>query len=138
MLAYMEIIYYLCNRKKGNMLISQPYRSTVKRLHMKNINITKSQAISVIGNLLREGCAIPMASIGNGGAGLSYVQYVNYDEVVSWLKGMGGFRIVPTSEVSDEFSEMLFDVYDVCVEFTNNDGDYSEQFLLWDIDLFKD
>ena len=120
------------------MLIFQPYRSTVKRLHMKNINITKSQAISVICNLLREGCAIPMASIGNGGAGLSYVQYVNYDEVVLWLKGMGGFRIVPTSEVSDEFSEMLFDVYDVCVEFTNNDGDYSEQFLLWDIDLFKD
>lgn len=34
---------------------------------------------------------------------------------------------------------MNLDEYDVCVEFTNFfDGDYSEQFLLWDIDYYKD
>ena len=48
------------------------------------------------------------------------------------------FSIDPTSKVSEEFSEMLFGVYDVCVEFTSSDRDYSEQFLLWDINYFKD
>ena len=108
---------------------------------MKTMKITKAQAITVIKNILIEGCAIPMASIGNDGAGFSYVRPNaddNYDEVVTWLKDMGGFRIVPSSEVSDEFSEMLFNVYDVCVEFSNNVGDYSEQYLLWDFDYYKD
>ena len=108
---------------------------------MKNINITKSQAISIIGNILREGCAIPQASLGNGGSGFSYVNPdvigSNYDTLVSWLKGMS-FCVVPFSEISEEFSDMTLDEYDVCVEFTNNDGDYSEQYLLWDIDHYKD
>ena len=106
---------------------------------MKNINITKSQAISIIGNILREGCAIPWAFISNEDAGFGYIRPNadnNYGEVITWLKDMEGFRIVPSSEVSDEFSEMLFGVYDICVEFT--DGDYSEQYLLWDINNFKD
>ena len=80
-----------------------------------------------------------MASLGNGGAGFSYVRpdiADNYDEVVSWLKGMNGFSIVPISEISVEFSYVNLDEYDVCVEFMN--GDYSEQFLLWDIDHYKD
>ena len=106
---------------------------------MKNINITKSQAISIIRNILREGCAIPMASIGNGGAGFDYIYpyifEVSCDVLVSWLRGMS-FRIVPTSEISEEFSEMDLDDYEVCVEFTS--GDYSEQYLLWDINYYKD
>ena len=108
---------------------------------MKITKITKTQAITVIKNLLIVGCSIPMTSLGNGGAGLSYVQpnaNDNYEEVVSWLKGMGAFRIVPTSEISNEFYDMDLDEYDVCVEFTNNDSDYSEQYLLWDIDYYKD
>ena len=108
---------------------------------MKNVNITREQAINTIISILHDGCSIPMASFGNGGAGFSYVEpnaNNNYEEVVSWLKGMDAFRIVPTTEFSDEFSDMNLDEYDVCVEFTNNNDDYSEQYLLWDIDYYKD
>ena len=121
------------------MLISQPYRSTVKRLHMKNINITKSQAITVIKNILNEGSCIPMASLGYGGDGFGFVwpnADNNYEEIVAWLNGMGAFRIVPSSEISDEFSDVSLGQYDLCVEFTS--GDYSEQYLLWDINYYKD
>ena len=107
---------------------------------MKTTKITKAQAITIIKNILIEGCAIPQASLGNGGAGFSYVQPNaddNNEELVSWLNGMGAFRIVPSSEISDEFSDMDLDEYDVCVEFTNNDGDYSEQYLLWDVNYYK-
>ena len=48
------------------------------------------------------------------------------------------FCVVPTSEISEEFSDMNLDDYDVCVEFTNSDRDYSEQYLLWDLDHYKD
>lgn len=109
---------------------------------MKTTKITKDQAITIIKNILIEGCSIPMASLGNGGAGFGYVQpdagYNDYDELISYLKGMKSFRVVPVSEISEEFSDMDLDEYDVCVEFTNNDGDYSEQYLLWDINSFKD
>ena len=108
---------------------------------MKDIKISKDQAITIIINILREGCAIPKASIGNGGAGFGYVDpdvvESSYDELVSWLRGMS-FSIVPTSEISEEFSDMNLDDYDVCVEFTNSDRGYSEQYLLWDIDHYKD
>ena len=108
---------------------------------MKTTKITKHGAIEIIKNILNEGCAIPQASLGNGGAGFGYVQpdkgYNDYEELVSWLNGMGAFRIVPPSEISDEFSDMNLDEYDVCVEFTNNDGEYSEQYLLWDVDYYK-
>lgn len=123
------------------MLISQPYRNTVKRKDMINTKINRDQAITIIKNILIEGCSIPMASIGNGGSGFSYVNPdvigSNYDTLVSWLKGMS-FCVVPSSEISEEFSDMNLDEYDVCVEFTSNDGDYSEQYLLWDIDYYKD
>lgn len=109
---------------------------------MKTTKITKDQAITIIRNILREGCSIPQASLGNGGAGFGYVEPDatdnNYDDLVSWLKGMKSFRTVPTSEISEEFSDINLDEYDVCVEFTNNDGDYSEQYLLWDLDHYKD
>ena len=108
---------------------------------MKDIKISKDQAITVIKNILIEECSIPMASLGNGGAGFSYVRPNaddNNEELVSWLNGMGGFGIVPSSEISEEFSDMNLDDYDVCVEFTNSDIGYSEQYLLWDIDHYKD
>ncbi len=108
---------------------------------MKDIKISKAQAITVIKNILIEECSIPMASLGNGGAGFSYVRPNaddNNEELVSWLNGMGGFHIVPSSEISEEFSDMNLDDYDVCVEFTNSDIGYSEQYLLWDIDHYKD
>lgn len=108
---------------------------------MKNIKISRDQAITIIRNILTEGCSIPMASLGNGGAGFGYVDPDvvgnNYDTLVSWLKGMS-FSIDPTSEISEEFSDMNLDDYDVCVEFTNSDRGYSEQYLLWDIDHYKD
>lgn len=93
-------------------------------------------------NILREGCSIPMASIGNGGAGLCYVdpptEMFDTLEIISALKDKS-FRIVPLTEISEEFGGLRFSAdYDVCVEFTNNTGDYSEQFLLWDIDYYKD
>ena len=108
---------------------------------MKSTKITKAQAITVIKNILNVGSCIPMASLGNGGAGFGYVDpdvvENSYDEPVSWLRGMS-FSIVPTSEISEEFSDMNLDDYDVCVEFTNSDRGYSEQYLLWDIDHYKD
>ena len=93
-------------------------------------------------NILREGCAIPMASIGNGGAGLCYVDPPAYMfdtlEIISALKDKS-YRIVPLKEISEEFGGLHFsEDYDVCVEFTNNEGDYSEQYLLWDINYYKD
>ena len=109
---------------------------------MKTTKITKDQAITVIKNILVDGCALPAASLGNGGAGFYYVLPTdpnnNYDYIVAWLTGMPTFRIVPASEISDEFSAIDLDKYDVCVEFTNSYGYYSEQYLLWDIDNFKD
>ena len=108
---------------------------------MKDIKISKDQAITIIINILREGCVIPQASLGNGGAGFGYVDPVvvenSYDVLESWLRGMA-FSIVPTSEISEEFSDMNLDDYDVCVEFTYSDIGYAEQYLLWDIDHYKD
>ena len=103
--------------------------------------IDKDQAITIISNILREGCAIPMASIGNGGCGFGHVGPILMLKDISWyvlkLKDKT-YRIVPTSEISGEFSDCDLNYYDVCVEFTNSDGDYSEQYLLWDLDYYKD
>ena len=108
---------------------------------MKDIKISKDQAITIIINILREGCVIPQASLGNGGAGFGNVDpdivENSYDELVSWFRGMS-FSTVLTSEISEEFSDMNLDDYDVCVEFTNSDRGYSVQYLLWDIDHYKD
>ena len=105
---------------------------------MKTTKITKAQAITIMSNILREGCAIPMASIGNGGCGFRYVGPILMAKDISWyfskLKGKK-FRIVPISEISDEFSGRDLNFYDVCVEFMK--GDYTEQYLLWDLDYYK-
>lgn len=126
------------------MLISQPYRNTVKREAMKNTKINRDQAITIIKNIWIEGCSIPMASIGNGGSGLCYVSQPpskgDLIEFNSALKSKA-FRIVPTSEISEEFGGFHFsEDYDVCVEFSSMDGSNPsrEQFLLWNIDYFKD
>ena len=104
-----------------------------------NTQIDKEQAIAIMSNILREGCAIPMASTGNGGSGFSYVGPILVVKDILWyiskLKDWS-FRIVPTSEISEEFSGCDLRFYDVCVEFTK--GDYSEQYLLWDLDYYKD
>ena len=108
---------------------------------MKTTKITKGQAINIMINILREGCAIPMASIGNGGCGFSnagpILMVIDILWYVSKIKDWS-FRIVPISEISEEFSGRDLSYYDVCVEFTNSDGDYSEQYLLWDLDYYKD
>ena len=120
----------------------QPYRITVKWKIMKNIKINRDQAIAIMRNILREGCSIPMASVGNGGVGVCFVapptERFDTLEIVSALKDKT-FRIVPLKEISKEFGGLHYsEDYDVCVEFTNNNGDFSEQFLLWDIDYYKD
>lgn len=103
-----------------------------------NTQISKEQAITIMSNILRGGCAIPMASIGNGGCGYSYVGPLLMVKDIMWyvskFKGWS-FRVVPTSEMSEEFSDCDLRFYDVCVEF--KEGDYAEQFLLWDINSFK-
>lgn len=109
---------------------------------MTNTQIDKEQAITIMSNILREGCSIPMASVGNGGAGLCFVSPwpLDINVFVSSLRGKS-FRIVPTSEISEEFGGLHFsENYDVCVEFSDMDGSnpYREQYLLWDIDCFKD
>ena len=106
-----------------------------------NTQISKEQAITIMSNILREGCAIPMASIGNGGSGYSYIGPLLMVKDILWYLSklkVWSFRIVPNSEISEEFSECDLNFYDVCVEFTNSDGDYSEQYLLWDLDYYKD
>lgn len=106
-----------------------------------NTQINKEQAIAIMYNILRMGCAIPMASIDNGGCGFSHVGPMLMVKDISWYLSQlkdKTFRIVPTSEISEEFSDCDLNYYDVCVEFTNATGDYSEQFLLWDINYFKD
>lgn len=109
---------------------------------MKNIKINREQTIAIMRNILREGCSIPMASVGNGGAGLCFVSppTERFDtlEIISALKDKF-FRIVPLKEISEEFGGLHYsEDYDVCVEFANATGDYSEQFMLWDIDYYKD
>ena len=109
---------------------------------MKNIKINRDQAIAIMRNILREGCSIPMASVGNGGAGLCFInppaEMFDTLEIISALKDKS-FRIVPLKEISEDFGGLyLIEGYDVCVEFTSTTRDYSEQFMLWDIDYYKD
>ena len=80
-----------------------------------------------------------MASIGNGESRKSHVGIIIMEKDILWrvskLKDKA-FRVVPTSEISNELLDNDLNYYDVCVEFTK--GDHSEQYLLRDINYFKD
>ena len=99
--------------------------------------MTREQAIYTIINTLHDGCAIPVASIGNGSSGFFWVySNVSLQNLVTELKGTdnNNFRIVPASEIAEDFEGSVnLDDYDVCVEFTFTHGDnpYREQYLLW-------
>ena len=105
-----------------------------------NTQISKEQAITIISNILREGCAIPMVSIGNGGSRYSFVGPILMLKDILWYISRfedKTYRVVPPSEISDGFSGRNLTCYDVCVEFTSTNGDYSEQYFLWNLDYFK-
>jgi len=105
---------------------------------MKNINMTREEAINTIINLIEDECTIPMVSLGNGGAGFCWVDSnVSLEALNAELNDTGNynFRVVPESEVAEDFEgSVSLDDYDVCVEFSSTDGDnpYCEQYLLWD------
>ena len=111
-------------------IITKALRSTVKRKTMKNINMTREEAINTIINLIEDECTIPMVSLGNGGAGFCWVDsntgiedFINYN-----------FRVVPESEMAEDFADHVdLEYFDVCVEFSSTYGDnpYREQYLLW-------
>ena len=104
---------------------------------MKNINITREQAINIIINLIEGGYSIPTASIGNGGAGFCWIySNVSLQNLVAELKDTDNynFRVVPESEIAEDFEHSVnLGDYDVCIELTNTHGDnpYREQYLLW-------
>lgn len=104
---------------------------------MKNIDMTREQAISTIINLQQDGCSIPTASIGNGGAGFFWIYSSDsLHNLVAELKDTDNynFRVVPESEIAEDFEHSVnLGDYDVCIELTNTHGDnpYREQYLLW-------
>ena len=104
---------------------------------MKKVNMTREEAINTIKSLLDDGCSIPVASIGNGGAGFFWVySNVSLEAVVAELKDTdnNNFRVVPESEIAEDFENSVYlGDYDVCVEFTfTHEGNpYREQYLLW-------
>lgn len=98
---------------------------------MKNVNMTREEALNTITNLIQSGYSIPMASLGNGGAGFDFVRNVDI-EALSDTENYN-FRIVPKSEISGDFEDSVdIEDYDVCVEFVETTGDnpYREQYLL--------
>ena len=100
---------------------------------MKNINITREEAINTITNLIQSGYSIPMTSIGNGGAGFDFVRDIDI-EALSDTDNYN-FRVVPKAEIAEDFEDSVdIEDYDVCVEFADTTGDnpYREQYLLMD------
>ena len=104
---------------------------------MKNVNMTREEAINTIINLLHDGRSIPVASIGNGGAGFFWIySNVSLQNLVAELKDTDNynFRVVPESEIAEDFEHSVnLGDYDVCIELTSTHGDnpYREQYLLW-------
>ena len=105
---------------------------------MKNINITREEAINKINNLIQRGYCVPMASLGNGGAGFGFIDSNTDMEALNTEfkdTDLYDFRVVPESEIADDLdASVCLDNYDVCVEFASIQGDnaYREQYLLWD------
>ncbi len=104
---------------------------------MKNVNMTREEAISTIKNLQQDGCSIPVASIGNGGAGFFWIYSdVSLEALVAELKDTDNynFRVVPESEIAEDFEHSVkLNDYDVCIEltFAHGDNPYRDQYLLW-------
>ena len=100
---------------------------------MKNINITREEAINTIINTIESVCCVPMASLGNGGAGFCWVDSTTG---ITDFKSTDNYnyRVVPYTEVAEDFADVPdLEDFDVCVEFARTDGDnpYREQYLLW-------
>ena len=109
---------------------------------MKNINITRKEAINTMFDLLNEVCSIPVVGLGNGSSDLFYIDYfpdVDFD-IKAYIDRLNdtedySFRVVPMSEIAEDFKDTFeIDNFNVCVEFasTHADNPYREQFLLWD------
>ena len=108
---------------------------------MKNINITREEAINTMFDLLNEGCSIPVVGLGNGSSDLFYIDYfpdVDFD-IKAYIDRLNdtedyAFRVVPMSEIAEDFKDTFeLDNFNVCVEFssTHAGNPYREQFLLW-------
>lgn len=99
--------------------------------------MTREEAIKTIINHIQYGYCLPMTLLGNGGAGLDWIDSnVNLEALYAKLKDTNkfNFRVVPVSEIAEDFKDYInLDNYDVCVEFASTIGDnpYREQFLLW-------
>ena len=104
---------------------------------MKNINITREEAIDIITDHILRGYCIPMASLGNGGAGYGLIHSTaNVNSLYIELNDtdLYNFRVVPESEIAGDLEDSVcLENYDVCVEFSETHGDnpYREQYLLW-------
>lgn len=98
------------------------------------MNLTMSEAIEVMANILDMGNSIPCTTDGQGGTGFCMLDpdFSIKEAAALWLKYGFDYRVVPVSEISEEFKGIDLDEYDVCVEFAY-DG-CRAQFLLWDID----
>lgn len=136
MLVCLLVYIYLCGvEKEDNNYSALPHHGQAE--NMKNINITREEAINTIINLIEDECTIPMVSLGNGGAGFCWVDSnVSLEDLVAELKDTDNynFRVVPEAEIAEDFEGSVnLDDYDVCVEFASTDGDnpYREQYLLW-------
>ena len=106
---------------------------------MKTMNLTESEALVVMANILGMGNSIPYSSDGQGGVGFGMLdsEFSIKEAAERWLKYDYEFRVVPASEISEEFEGNVdLHDYDVCVEFAKDS--YRDQFLLWDIDDFRD
>ena len=94
-----------------------------------------SEAIEVMANILAMGNSIPCTTDGQGGCGFSMLDpdFSIKEAAALWLKYGFDYRVVPASEISEEFKGNVdLDDYDVCVEFEYKGT--RAQFLLWDID----
>ena len=100
---------------------------------MKNIIITREEAINAIISLIEGEYTIPMVSLGNGGEGFCWVDsttgITDFKSTVNY-----NFRVVPESEMAEDFADHAYlEDFDVCVEFASTDSDnpYREQYLIW-------
>lgn len=108
---------------------------------MKNINITREEAINTMFELLNEGCSIPVVGLGNGSSDLFYIDYsdVWYLDIKAYINRLKdtedyAFRVVPEPEIAEDFKDTFeLDNFNVCVEFssTHAGNPFREQFLLW-------